>query len=82
MIARMSDPPINLYVHLPSLQEDYKRIANGGVFASGGEEKSDAALFSLWPHRRGGRNERPDADAYLRISLMMCEWKIVSASDG
>lgn len=32
MIARMSDPPINLYVHLPSLQEDYKRIKNAADF--------------------------------------------------
>jgi hypothetical protein len=45
-----------------------------------GEEKCDAVLFSLWPHRRGGRNERPDADTYLRHFIDEAGWNIVKVA--
>ena len=80
-IATVSDTIINVYVHLSSLQEDYKRIKNPADFVSQvGQEKCDAVLFSLWPHDRGGDNKRPDADAYLRHFEDVADWNIVKVA--
>ena len=77
-IAKCGDTIINVYVHLSSLQEDYKRIKNPADFVSQvSRENCDAVLFSLWPHGRGGGNRRPDADTYLRHFVDVAGWNIV-----
>jgi energy-coupling factor transporter ATP-binding protein EcfA2 len=80
-IAKGSDTTIDVYVHLSSLQEDYKRIKDPADFVRQvNQEECDAVLFSLWPHCRGGGNKRPDADAYLRHFVDVAGWKIVKVA--
>lgn len=80
-IAKRCHTIINVYVHLSSLQEDYKRIKNPADFVRQvNRENCDAVLFSLWPHGRGGGNKRPDADTYLRHFVDVAGWKIVKVA--
>jgi hypothetical protein len=80
-IATRSGTTINVYVHLSSLQEDYKRIKTPADFVRQvSRENCDAVLFSLWPRGRRGHNKRPDADVYLRHFVDEAGWNIVKVA--
>ncbi len=80
-IAILSGVTIDVYVHISSLQENYKRVRDASDFARQvRREKCDAVLFTLWPHGRGGRNKRPDADTYLRHFISQEHWNVVKVA--
>lgn len=80
-IAKMSATVIDVYVHISSLQENYKKVKDAADFARQvRREKCDAVIFTLWPHSRRGANKRPDADTYLRHFINQEHWNIVKVA--
>jgi hypothetical protein len=73
-VATVSGATINLYVHYPSLQEDWKKtITPANFMAQVAKENPAAVMFALWPYR--GRHGY-DADAYLQ-HFIQNGWHIV-----